>query len=83
MDSLVGDTCGQQEGSAYKGDIGCPDVHRDCHALFIFNQDDDLARAVLRNGNVHAADDWRSMLESVVKRYSSEDVPTFLKADAA
>jgi len=79
MDGSVRETCGQQEGSAYKGDIGCA-----CsHPLFIFNQDGDLARAVLRHGNVHSADDWRSMLESVVKRYSSDDVPKFLTADAA
>jgi len=30
MDSSVSETYGEQEGSAYNGHFGCPDVHRDC-----------------------------------------------------
>jgi hypothetical protein len=37
--------------------------------LFCFNQDGDLERCLLRNGNVASAHDWRSVLEPVVARY--------------
>ena len=65
LDSSVSETHGQQEGSAYNGYFECTCYH----PLFCFNQDRDLERALLRNGNVASADDWRSVLEPVVARY--------------
>ena len=59
MDSSESPTHGQQEGSVYNGHFG-----RTCyHPLFCFNQDGDVERTLLRRGNVHSADDWRSVLE--------------------
>ena len=58
MDSSESPTFGQQEGSAWNGH-----VRRTCyHPLFVFNQFGDLERCLLRPGNVHSADDWRSVL---------------------
>jgi hypothetical protein len=65
LDSSVSETHGQQEGSAYNGYFECTCYH----PLFCFNQFGDLERALLRNGNVASADDWRSVLEPVVARY--------------
>jgi hypothetical protein len=65
LDSSVSETYGQQEGSAYNGYFECTCYH----PLFCFNQYGDLERALLRNGNVASADDWRSVLEPVVARY--------------
>ena len=70
---------GEQEGSAYNGYFGC-----DCyHPFFCFNQFGDLERALLRNGNVHSAEDWRSVLEPVVARYRDRPLEKFFRADAA
>jgi hypothetical protein len=38
MDSPQSQTYGHQEGSAHKCYFECPDVRRDCHPLFMFNQ---------------------------------------------
>src|SRR5271170_8407613 len=65
MDSSVSETHGQQEGSTYNGYFECTCYH----PAFCFNQHGDLERALLRNGNVASADDWRSVLEPVVARY--------------
>ncbi len=62
LDSSVSETYGRQEGSAYNGHFRCSCYH----PLFCFNQFGDLERAMLREGNVHSADDWRSVLEPVV-----------------
>ena len=79
MDSSVSPTHGQQEGSSYNGHFG-----RTCfHPLFCFNQYGDLERAMLRNGNVHSADDWRSVLEPVVNRYREKSVERYFRGDAA
>ena len=79
MDSSESPTHGQQESSAYNGHFG-----RTCyHPLFCFNKDGDLERAVLRRGNVHSADDWRSVLEPVVSRYRDQSVERFFRGDAA
>ena len=79
MDSSVSETYGQQEGTAYNGYFGC-----ECyHPLFLFNQDGDVERALLRNGNVASADDWRTVLEPVIARYHNPDLPRFFRADAA
>ena len=79
MDSSVSPTHGDQEGTAYNGHFECTCYH----PLFLFNQHGDLERVLLRNGNVHSADDWRSVLEPVVARYRKETFPKFFRADAA
>ena len=38
---------------------------------------------MLREGNVHSADDWRSVLEPVVARYRNEKLRRFFRGDAA
>ena len=79
MDSSVSETYGQQEGSAYNGHFGCTCYH----PLFCFNQFGDLERALLREGNVSSADDWRSVLEPIVARYRDLDISRFFRGDAA
>jgi len=79
MDSSVSPTYGNQEGSAYNGFFGCTCYH----PLFCFNQFGDLERAFLRNGNVHSADDWRSLLEPIVNRYQAYEILRFFRGDAA
>lgn len=79
MDSSVSETYGEQEGTAYNGHFEC-----ECyHPMFLFNQDADVERALLRPGNVASADDWRSVLEPVIERYRHLDVPRFFRGDAA
>jgi len=79
MDSSVSPTYGNQEGSAYNGFFGCACYH----PLFCFNQFGDLERALLRNGNVHSADDWRSLLEPIVNLYQAYGILRFFRGDAA
>ena len=79
MDSSVSPTYGQQEGSAYNGYFECTCYH----PLFCFNQYGDLERALLRNGNVHSADDWQSVLEPIIARYRDGDIVRFFRGDAA
>jgi len=79
LDSSESETYGQQEGSAYNGYFRC----RCYHPLFCFNQFGDLERAMLRTGNVHSADDWRSLLEPVVARYRGQEIRLFFRGDAA
>jgi hypothetical protein len=38
---------------------------------------------MLRNGNVHSANEWRDVLEPVVSRYHSDDILHFFRGDAA
>ncbi len=79
MDSSVSETYGQQEGSAYNGYFRC-----ECyHPLFCFNQFGDVEGALLRNGNVHSAEDWLSVLEPIVARYRDDDIRRFFRGDAA
>jgi len=78
-DSSVSETYGEQEGSAYNGHFGCTCYH----PLFCFNQFGELERALLRNGNVASADDWRSVLEPIVARYRGRDIRRFFRGDAA
>ena len=79
LDSSVSPTHGNQEGSAYNGHFGC-----NCyHPLFCFNQDGDVEYALLREGNVHSADDWKSVLDPVVTRYRWRRVTRYFRADAA
>jgi hypothetical protein len=79
MDSSVSETYGEQEGTAYNGHFGCTCYH----PLFCFNQLGDLERALLRNGNVHSAEAWLSVLEPVVARYRDLDIRRFFRGDAA
>jgi hypothetical protein len=53
MDSSVSPTYGNQEGSAYNGYFECTCYH----PLFCSNQYGDMERMLLRDGNVHSADD--------------------------
>jgi len=43
----------------------------------------DVEYAKLRPGNVASADDWQSVLEPVIERYRGNDIPKFLRGDAA
>ena len=79
LDSSVSETYGQQEGTAYNGHFGCTCYH----PLFCFNQFGDLERAMLREGNVASADDWRSVLAPIVARYRDLDIRRFFRGDAA
>ena len=79
MDSGVSATHGDQEGTAYNGHFGCSCYH----PLFVFNQFGDLERCALRSGNVHSADDWRSVLGPVVARYRDKTKRRFFRGDAA
>jgi len=79
LDSSVSPTHGQQEGTAYNGHFGCMCYH----PLFCFNQFGDLERTLLRAGNVHSADDWRSVLEPVVARYRDGKRKRCFRGDAA
>lgn len=79
LDSSVSETYGRQEGSAYNGHFECTCYH----PIFCFNHLGDLERALLRNGNVASADDWRSVLEPVVARYRDLDKRKYFRGDAA
>ena len=79
MDSSVSPTHGEQEGTAYNGHFGCTCYH----PLFVFNQFGDLERCALRSGNVHSADDWKSVLEPIVVRYRDTTKRRFFRGDAA
>jgi hypothetical protein len=79
MDSSVSETYGQQEGTAYSGHFECTCYY----PLFCFNQLGDLEQALLRNGNVHSAEDWRAVLEPVVARYRDQDLTRYFRGDAA
>jgi hypothetical protein len=79
LDSSVSETYGEQEGTEYNGHFG----YECYHPLFCFNQFGDLERALLRDGNVHSADDWKAVLEPVVARYRSLDIRRRFRGDAA
>ena len=79
MDSSVSETYGEQEGTAYNGHFDCTCYH----PLFCFNQFGDVERALLREGNVHSAKDWRTVLEPVVTRYRIQKLPRYFRGDAA
>ena len=79
MDSSESPTHGQQEGSAWNGHFGCTCYH----PLFVFNQFGDLERCVLRPGNAHSAEGWRSVLEPVIARYRERRLPLWFRGDAA
>jgi hypothetical protein len=79
MDSSVSETYGEQEGTAYNGHFGCTCYH----PLFCFNQFGDVEQSLLREGNVHSAKDWRTVLEPVVARYQGRNLRRYFRADAA
>jgi hypothetical protein len=79
MDSSVSETYGEQEGSAYNGHFGCTCYH----PLFCFNQFGDVEEVMLRQGNVHSAKDWLTVLEPIVARYHDLQIPRYFRADAA
>ena len=79
MDSSDSPTYGQQEGAVYNGHFG----YICYHPLFVFNQFGDIERAFLRNGNVHSADNWLSVLEPIVSRYRDFNIARFFRGDAA
>jgi hypothetical protein len=79
MDSSVSETYGSQEGTAYNGHFECMCYH----PLFLFNQDGDLERAMLRRGNHASAKFWRRVLLPVIARYRHLDIPKFFRGDAA
>jgi hypothetical protein len=54
------------------------------HPLFIFNQFGHLERSDLRNGNVHSADGWKTLLApEFISRYAGRDLMRFFRGDAA
>lgn len=79
LDSSVSETYGRQEGSAYNGHFECTCYH----PIFCFNHEGDLERALLRNGNVASADEWRLVLEPVVARYRDLNIRKYFRGDAA
>jgi hypothetical protein len=79
LDSSESPTHGRQEGSAYNGHFGCACYH----PLFCFNQFGDLERSLLRRGNAHSAEDWKTVLVPVVARYRDRRLRRYFRADAA
>src|SRR5512134_1872777 len=79
LDSSESPTHGRQEGSAYNGHFGCTCYH----PLFCFNQFGDLERSLLRRGNAHSAEDWRTVLAPVVGRYRERRLRRYFRADDA
>ena len=79
LDSSESPTHGRQEGSAWNGHFECTCYH----PLFCFNQFGDLEQAMLREGNVHSADNWRAVLEPVVARYRERPLERYFRGDAA
>ncbi len=79
MDSSVSETYGAQEGSAYNGHFACTCYH----PLFCFNQYGDVEGAMLREGNVHSAKDWKAVLDPIVERYRNQKIDRSFRGDAA
>jgi hypothetical protein len=79
MDSSVSETYGDQEGSAYNGHFACTCYH----PLFCFNQFGDVEGTLLREGNVHSAKDWQTVLEPIVARYRGQGLDCYFRGDAA
>jgi hypothetical protein len=79
MDSSESPVYGEQEGAAYNGHFETVCYH----PLFLFNEFGDCEAAILRSGNVHSAERWRQVLESIVERYRKTGVRLLFRADAA
>ena len=69
----------RQEGTAYNGHFGCTCYH----PLFCFNHFGDLEVCLLREGNVHSAKDWKSVLDPIVARYRDRELRRYFRGDAA
>jgi hypothetical protein len=79
LDSSESPTHGEQEGSAWNGHFRCTCYH----PLFLFNQFGDLERCLLRPGNVHTAEGWRSVLAPVIARYRQQGgLELYFRGDA-
>jgi Transposase DDE domain group 1 len=79
LDSSESPTYGEQEGSAWNGHFRCTCYH----PLFLFNQFGDLERCMLRPGNVHTAEGWRSVLAPVIARYRQQGgLELYFRGDA-
>jgi Transposase DDE domain group 1 len=79
LDSSESPTWGEQEGSAWNGHFRCTCYH----PLFLFNQFGDLERCLLRPGNVHTAEGWRSVLAPVIARYRQQGgLELYFRGDA-
>jgi hypothetical protein len=50
--------------------------------LFCFIEFGALERALPREGDVHSACDWHSVLKPVVARFRDEDIRSFFRGDA-
>src|SRR3712207_6063899 len=79
MDRSESPTYGEQEGSAWNEHFRCTCYH----PLFLFNQFGDLERCLLRPGNVHSAEEWRSVLVPVIARYRERGLALYFRGDAA
>ena len=79
LDSSESPTYGAQEGSAYNGHF----TKTCCHSLSCFNYLGDFEGAMLREGNVASALEWRAVLEPVQDSYRSQNMPVYFRADAA
>ncbi|HEX6014024.1 MAG TPA: IS1380 family transposase, partial [Geminicoccaceae bacterium] len=79
LDSSESPTYGEQEGSAWNGHFRCTCYH----PLFLFNQFGDPERCMLRPGNVHTAEGWRSVLAPVIARYRQQGgLELYFRGDA-
>lgn len=67
------------DSSAYNGHFGCTCYH----PLFCFNQFGDLERSLLRRGNAHSAEGWKTVLAPVLARYRGRRLRRYFRADAA
>jgi len=79
LDSSESETYGNQEGSAYNGYFDCTCYH----PCFCFNQCGDLEGAMLREGNVHSAHEWRKLLEPIAARYRDREIRKYFRGDVA
>jgi hypothetical protein len=79
LDSSVSETYCEQQGTTSNRHFGCTCYH----PLFCFNQFRDVERTLLREGNVHSANAWLAVLETVVARYRGQKLPRCFRADAA
>jgi len=78
LDSSESPVHGEQEGAKYNGHYGSVCYH----PLFCFNQFGDCEGAVLREGNVSSAEDWRELLDPIVQRYADSGLRKQFRGDA-
>ncbi len=77
LDSSESPVYEEQEGAEYNGHYGSLCYH----PLFCFNQFGDCEGAMLREGNVASAADWRELLDPIVERYCGSGLRQQLRAD--